>query len=43
MMYEPEWPVPPVMKTCMLLLLVSDVAREVVVRVRTVEGADAPG
>src|SRR4051812_27286540 len=40
-MYEPEWPVPPVTKTRMLLLLVSDVVREVVVRVRSAENADA--
>ena len=43
MMYEPVWPVPPVTKTRMLLLLVSDVAREVVVRVRSAENADAEG
>ena len=41
MMCEPEWPVPPVTKTRMLLLLVSDVAREVVVRARSAENADA--
>src|SRR5882724_8417286 len=43
MMYEPEWPVPPVTKTRTLLLLVNDVAREVVVRVRSAENADAEG
>ena len=41
MMYEPEWPVPPVTKTRMPPLLVNDVAREVVVRVRSAENADA--
>src|SRR3984957_11492402 len=41
MMYEPEWPVPPVTKTRMLLVLVSDVAREVVVRVRSARDVDA--
>src|SRR5690554_4056148 len=29
--YEPMWPVPPVTKTCMLLLLLSDVMREAMV------------
>src|SRR6266487_339938 len=41
MMYEPEWPVPPVTKTRTLLLLVNDVARKMVVRVRSAENADA--
>src|ERR1700712_3206447 len=47
MMYEPEWPVPPVTKTRMLMLLVqwcsggSGVAEEV--RVESVENADTEG
>src|SRR3954454_5396123 len=41
MMYEPEWPVPPVTKKRKVLLLVNDVAREMVVRVRSAENADA--
>jgi hypothetical protein len=43
MMYEPEWPVPPVTKTRMLLLLVGDLAEEMVVRVRSAEKVDAEG
>jgi hypothetical protein len=38
-MYEPIWPVPPVTKTFMLLLLVGDV--RVVLRGRSAEKADA--
>ena len=37
MMYEPEWPVPPVTKTRMLLLLLGDGAKEMAVRGRSAE------
>src|ERR1039458_6222363 len=41
MMYEPEWPVPPVTKTRMLELLVSDAPEEMAVRVRSAGEVDA--
>jgi len=41
MTYEPIWPVPPVTKTCMLLILVGDVMRKAVLRARSAEKADA--
>src|ERR1022692_1220663 len=43
MMYEPVWPVPPVTKTRMLLLLVKDAPEEMAVRARSAENADAEG
>src|SRR4051812_33974524 len=43
MMYEPEWPVPPVTKTRTLLLLVNDGAEEMAVRARSAENVDAEG
>ena len=42
-MYEPEWPVPPVTQTRMLPAPVIEVAREVVVRVRSGGSVDAAG
>jgi hypothetical protein len=40
MMYEPKWPVPPVTKTRMLLLLVNDAPEEMAVRVRSADRRD---